>query len=50
LGADSDVNIATAHPEFREWKWVEPARLPELIVPFKRLLYERLLEVFADRL
>ena len=48
LGRDSDVNIATAHPEFREWKWVEPEQLPELIVPFKRDLYRRLLRDFAD--
>ena len=50
LGQDSDVNIATEHPEFREWKWIEPARLPELIVPFKRELYRRLLSEFADYL
>ena len=50
LGRDSDVNIATAHPEFREWKWVEPERLPDLIVPFKRELYARLLGEFAEYL
>jgi putative (di)nucleoside polyphosphate hydrolase len=50
LGRDSDVNIATKHPEFREWKWVEPQRLPDLIVPFKRDLYRRLLSEFADYL
>jgi putative (di)nucleoside polyphosphate hydrolase len=50
LGRDSDVNIATKHPEFREWKWIEPAQLPELIVPFKRDLYRRLLREFADYL
>jgi putative (di)nucleoside polyphosphate hydrolase len=50
LGRDSDVNVATAHPEFRDWKWAEPAELPELIVPFKRALYRRLLEVFATKL
>jgi len=49
LGRDSDVNIATAHPELREWQWVEPEQLPELIVPFKRDLYRRLLRDFADR-
>ena len=43
LGDDSDVNIATKHPEFSDWKWVEPAELPDLIVPFKRDLYRRLL-------
>ena len=50
LGRDTDVNIATAHPEFREWKWVEPAVLPELIVPFKRDLYRRLIAEFAGYL
>jgi len=47
LGRDSDVNIATNHPEFREWKWIAPGQLPELIVPFKRDLYRRLLREFA---
>jgi len=47
LGTDGDVNLATGHPEFRAWKWVEPSELPELIVPFKRDLYCRLLEDFA---
>ena len=50
LGRDSDINIATAHPEFREWKWIEPSQLPELIVPFKRDLYRRLIEEFAEQL
>ena len=50
LGRDSDVNIATSHPEFREWKWIEPDQLPKLIVPFKRDLYRRLLGEFADYL
>ena len=50
LGRDSDVNIATKHPEFRDWKWVEPSELPELIVPFKRDLYRRLIDEFADYL
>ena len=49
-GADSDVDLATPEPEFRAWKWVEPAQLPELIVPFKRDLYRRLLAEFRDHL
>ncbi len=48
LGTDEDVNIATAHPEFRAWKWADPAELPALIVPFKKALYEQLLTVFAE--
>ena len=47
LGRDSDINIATKHPEFREWRWVEPAQLPDLIVPFKREVYARVAREFA---
>jgi putative (di)nucleoside polyphosphate hydrolase len=50
LGEDRDVDIATAHPEFRAWRWVDPATLPDIIVPFKRTLYEKVLAAFADHL
>ena len=46
LGSDDDINIATDDPEFREWKWIEADRLPDLIVPFKRDLYRRLIAEF----
>ena len=46
-GRDADIDIATPHPEFRAWQWVAPARLPDLIVPFKRALYEDVLREFA---
>ncbi|MCW6532547.1 RNA pyrophosphohydrolase [Sphingomonas sp. MMSM20] len=49
-GADSDIDIATPHPEFRAWRWADPADLPEMIVPFKRALYEQILRAFADHL
>ena len=48
LGTDDDVNIATPDPEFRAWKWADPAELPALIVPFKRKLYEDVVEAFRD--
>ncbi|HEX8262449.1 MAG TPA: RNA pyrophosphohydrolase [Allosphingosinicella sp.] len=50
LGSDDDVNLATPEPEFRAWKWAEPAELPAMIVPFKKKLYEEVLAAFADRL
>ncbi|MBB4838910.1 putative (di)nucleoside polyphosphate hydrolase [Sphingomonas kyeonggiensis] len=50
LGEDGDVNIQTAEPEFRAWRWAEPKDLPELIVPFKRALYKELLTVFGQHL
>ena len=49
-GTDEDVDIATEHQEFRAWKWAAPAELPAMIVPFKRALYEALLEEFAEYL
>lgn len=50
VGEDDDINIATAEPEFRAWRWAAPAELPNLIVPFKRELYTKLLAVFADEI
>jgi putative (di)nucleoside polyphosphate hydrolase len=47
LGRETDINIATKHPEFNDWKWVAPAELPDLIVPFKRDMYRRLLHEFG---
>lgn len=50
LGQDSDVNIATEHPEFSVWRWMEPAELVEKIVPFKRAVYEQVFDSFAEYL
>ncbi|HEY0623414.1 RNA pyrophosphohydrolase [Sphingomonas sp.] len=47
---DEAIDIATAEPEFRAWRWIDPAELPHVIVPFKRELYARLLELFAGPL
>jgi len=43
LGEDRDVNIATAHPEFRAWRWAGVEELVEMAVPFKRELYTDIL-------
>jgi putative (di)nucleoside polyphosphate hydrolase len=45
-GADGDINIATAHPEFSAWRWVAPGEVPQLIIPFKRAIYERVVDEF----
>lgn len=44
LGADNEININTKHPEFVEWKWIEPKFLPDVIVNFKRDLYLNILK------
>ncbi|PZU60158.1 MAG: RNA pyrophosphohydrolase [Sphingobium sp.] len=48
LGTDREVDIETAHPEFKAWKWAEPRSLPDLIVPFKKKLYRDILKEFRD--
>lgn len=46
-GEDRDIDLMTHHPEFDAWKWVAPAELPQLIVPFKRRLYRDILDEFS---
>lgn len=48
-GRDADINIATAHPEFDAWRWAPFRSLPDIIVPFKRPIYEMIVAEFADR-
>lgn len=50
LGEDTDININTKHPEFCEWKWATMVDLPELIVPFKRDIYNKVVEEFSGRI
>ena len=51
-GDESEIDIATpgggAHkPELLEWRWEPIENLPGLVVPFKRPVYERVVEEFA---
>jgi putative (di)nucleoside polyphosphate hydrolase len=50
LGDDSLVDIATTSPEFRAWAWMEPEKLVERIVPFKRATYASVLGAFRPYL
>ena len=49
-GEDDEIDIAcpAGHkPEFDAWRWERLERLPELIIPFKRGVYESVVEVFS---
>ncbi len=51
-GADSEIDIAHPaggghKPEFVEWRWEPLQNLPDLVVPFKRKVYERVVAEFA---
>lgn len=50
LGTDDQVRIATEHPEFSKWRWLPAGELVANIVPFKRAVYEQVLEAFAGHL
>ncbi len=46
-GTEADIVLDRhSHPEFCEYRWVDPALLPELIVPFKREVYQTVVEGF----
>jgi putative (di)nucleoside polyphosphate hydrolase len=50
-GDPSEIDIAHPagghKPEFIDWRWEQARRLPELIIPFKRKVYEDVLAAFA---
>jgi putative (di)nucleoside polyphosphate hydrolase len=52
IGDDSEINVLSpgggVHTaEFLAWKWEPIANLPDLVVPFKRPVYERVVKEFA---
>lgn len=47
-GTDADIDLAAHDPaEFKDFRWVDVSELPELIIPFKRDVYEQLVAEFA---
>ena len=51
LGDDDGFDIAEKkghRAEFDAWRWAEMAELPDLVVPFKRAVYQSLIEEFAE--
>lgn len=42
IGDEKEININTKHPEFIEWKWLEIDELPNVIVDFKKRVYDEL--------
>ena len=49
-GDDSEINIHQPpgghEAEFDMWRWEKMSALPDLIIPFKRPVYERVVEAF----
>ena len=47
-GKPGDIDLKTEHPEFAAWKWLTMDELPNLIVPFKRDTYKKVIAAFRD--
>ena len=47
-GNEKEINLNQKHAEFKEWKWVSAKKLPDLIVPFKKELYQKLIIEFKE--
>lgn len=52
-GEESEIDVlkpgGCAHePEFAAWRWEKLEALPSLVIPFKRGVYERIVEEFSD--
>ena len=45
-GSDSDIDLDAHDREFARWRWIDPEDLPSLIVPFKRAIYQAVVEEF----
>jgi putative (di)nucleoside polyphosphate hydrolase len=45
-GRDADVRLDLHTPEFSEWRWARLEETPELVIPFKRPVYEEVVRRF----
>ncbi len=43
-GSENEINLNTKYPEFIEWKWINIDQLPDVIVDFKKNVYQELKE------
>ena len=41
LGKDTEINIKTKNPEFLDWKWIEIGKITEIVVDFKKEVYQK---------
>jgi putative (di)nucleoside polyphosphate hydrolase len=47
-GKDEEIDLDQKNPEFKKWKWANIDELSDLIVPFKKKLYQELVEEFKS--
>jgi putative (di)nucleoside polyphosphate hydrolase len=52
MGNDGEIDVRAPgggkhKPEFLDWRWEPVSNLPQLIIPFKRQIYERVVHEFS---
>jgi putative (di)nucleoside polyphosphate hydrolase len=51
LGSEGEINVLHPpgghKPEFVDWRWEKMERLPALVIPFKRKVYEQVVREFS---
>jgi putative (di)nucleoside polyphosphate hydrolase len=51
VGDEREIDLAhpagTHEPEFAAWRWEPMRNVPDLVVPFKRAVYERVVKEFS---
>jgi putative (di)nucleoside polyphosphate hydrolase len=45
-GRDADIRLDTHTPEFSDWRWAPLEQAPSLVIPFKRVTYEQVVQRF----
>jgi putative (di)nucleoside polyphosphate hydrolase len=46
-GRDADIRLDAHTPEFGDWRWGRLDEAPDLVIPFKRPVYEAVVRRFA---
>lgn len=45
-GEDSEINLNTAEPEFKNWKWVKIEEADKHVIAFKKEVYQEIIKEF----
>ena len=52
-GEDGEIDIhnpaGAPHAEFEAWRWEQPLKLPTLVIPFKRPVYEQVVALLVPK-
>ena len=47
-GEDSEINLNTAEPEFKSWRWADITAADRHVIDFKKPTYAAIIKIFKD--